>query len=512
MLCFYLFLGRQRDLDISIMPPAPPREVTPVPLPPPIPSTIAVGVTLPIQDLENLIAAALDDYLRNPIQKKSESMEYYLTLAAREITMTGLEGSRQEYSFPQEIIEAELLLTFNGWARVYKQFFGKMLQKREDITGNAVVKLQLGLALNPDWSVTAKVDSDILIQQAEIEILGLGVSVQSPLTKLVEENVLPILETEIVKYITHIDIKSRISSLWERLYEPIKVNTEPPVLLSIEPIEILAQQPSSNTETLSIHLGIKTYIKADIGTESLPMHDAVPTEMSSTIDDTLEKKAIPDLHFADSLESRYRITAPLLVTYATIEQLARPHVEKAHQLKGIETLVDSLTIYGSQTKLVAELSFSMPKLGASGQVYLLGTPHYNPDEMTLSVTDFNYTLTTQSLLLELADMGEGTFLHLRENVESRLIFSLEEQLTLLQEKLQETIEDRAIGSYIRLRGTVETITPEALYLTPEGIRIPFHLEGELRCAVELNTSDRSDPAATLEPIEEEMQATFDQNY
>ena len=52
------------------MPPAPPREVTPVPLPPPIPSTIAVGVTLPIQDLENLIAAALDDYLRNPIQKK----------------------------------------------------------------------------------------------------------------------------------------------------------------------------------------------------------------------------------------------------------------------------------------------------------------------------------------------------------------------------------------------------------------------------------------------------------
>ena len=494
------------------MPPAPPREVTPVPLPPPIGSTIAVGVTLPIQDLENLIASTLDDYLRNPIHKKTDSMEYHLTLAVREITMKGLEGSPQEYSSPKKIIEAELLLTFNGWARVYKQILGKMLQKREDITGDAVVKLQLGLALNPDWSVTAKVDSDILIQQAEIEILGLGVSVRSPLTTLVKEQVLPRLETEIVKYITHIDIKSSVSSLWTRLYEPIEVNTEPPVSLSIEPIEILAQQPSSNTDTLSIHLGIKTYIKANIGNESSPVRNATDTEMSPTKDGAIEKKAIPNLRFVDLLESGYRITAPLVVTYATLEQLARPHVEKAHQLKGIETLVDTLTIYGSQTKLVAGLSFSMPKLGASGQVYLLGTPHYSPDEMMLSVTDFNYTLTTQSLLLEIADMGEGTFLHLRENIESKLVFSLEERLTLLQEKLQEAIENRAIGSYIRLHGTVETITPEALYLTPEGIRIPFHLEGELSCAVELNTSDRSDPAATLEPIEEEMQSTFDQSH
>ena len=109
-----------------------------------------------------------------------------------------------------------------------------------------------------------------------------------------------------------------------------------------------------------------------------------------------------------SLESGYRITAPLLVTYTTIEQLARPHVEKAHRLKGIETLVDNLTIYGSQTKLVAGLSFRMPKLRANGQVYLLGTPHYNPDEMTLSVTDFDYTLTTRNLLIEMAENMGGS--------------------------------------------------------------------------------------------------------
>ena len=374
LLCFYLFLRRQQDSAISIIPPAPPRAVTPIPLPPPISSTIAVRATLPIEDLENLAASALSDYLRNPIHKKDDSTEYYVTLALREITMKGVEGSPQESNSAKKIIEAETLLTFTGWARVSKQIFGKTLQKREDVTGNAVAKLELGLTFNPDWSITTTAHSDLFIQQAEIEILGLKVSIRKPLTKLIKEMVLPKLETKIVKYISQIETKSRVSSLWARLYEPIVVNSVPPIFLSIEPIEILARQPASDAEALHLDFGIKTYIRANIGDESLIVRDVTHTEIASTEN---REKEIPNLHFVDSLESGYRITAPLLVTYTTIEQLARPHVEKAHRLKGIETFVDNLTVYGSQTKLVAGLSFRMPKLRASGQVYLLGTPHYH---------------------------------------------------------------------------------------------------------------------------------------
>ena len=503
LLSLYFFSRWQKESDISIIPPAPPRDVTPVPLPPPTPSTIAVKATLPIADLENLAASALDDYLRNPIHRKDDSMEYQVTLRLRDIIMKGVEDSVQRYSSAEQIIEAELLLGFNGWARVSKQIFGKTLQKREDVTGNAVAKLQLGLTFNSDWSVTATAHSDLLIQQADIEILGLTVSIRRPLTKLIKEMLLPKLEAKIVEYITQIEIKSRVSSLWARLYEPIIVNSEPPILLSIEPLEILAQQPSSDAEALHLDFGIKTYIRANIGDESPIVRAATDTDIPPT-EDKEDKKAIPNLRFVDSLESGYSITAPLLVTYATIEQLARSHVEKSHRLKGIETLVDSLTIYGSQTKLVVGLSFSMPKLRTNGQVYLLGTPHYNPDEMTLSVADFDYSLTTRSLLVEMAEnIGGGTFPHLRENVESKLVFSLEERLMLLREKLQAAIENRGVGSYIRLHGTVDTITPKGLYLSSEGIHIPFHLEGKLRSEVELYSSSDSDQTSTSELVEED---------
>ena len=65
----------------------------------------------------------------------------------------------------------------------------------------------------------------------------------------------------------------------------------------------------------------------------------------------------------------------------------------------------------------------MPKLRANGQVYLLGTPHYSPDDMTLSVTDFDYTFTTRNLLVEMAEnMSGSAFPQLREEVESKLVF------------------------------------------------------------------------------------------
>ena len=191
----------------------------------------------------------------------------------------------------------------------------------------------------------------------------------------------------------------------------------------------------------------------------------------------------------DSLESGYHIIAPIELTYTTIEDFAKPHVEKAHNLKGIETFVENLMLYGSGTQLVAGVEFSMPSLEAKGQLYMLGTPVYDATRMLFSVTEFDYSLTTQSLLLEIAEsVGEGIFPNLRTTVEEKLVFPLEAQITALREKLSDVIADRLIGSYVRLHGTVDTITPEALYLTQEGIRLPVRLQGNLTCEITLNTS------------------------
>ena len=467
-----LFSLMPRESDITVEAPAPPREVTPVPLPPPIPSTIAVKANLPLQDVKTLAESALRDYLSKPIQRKDGAIESAIKLTPGALTMAAsADGS----------VSVKIPFQFNGWASVSKKIFGQVIQEREDIEGNAIASLTLTPTLHSDWRITTKATSDISIQKAEIEILGITISVRRILTELVREAVLPKLEDLIVEYITNIDVKTRVAGLWTKLHEPIVLKQEPPISLVIEPLEILAQPLSSDGQTLSLSLGIKTYIQANIGNISTNSPISIGPHAN-----------LPNIHFVDTLESGYHIISPIEITYTTIEKLAKPLVEKPHKLKGINTVIENLTLYGSGTQLAAGIRFRMPSLGALGQLYLLGTPVYDATEMSISVTDFDYTLTTQSLLLDIAQAaGEGFFPHLRTTVEEKLTFPLEEEFTALREQLSDAIAAYSIGSHVLLRGTVDTITPEALYLTQAGVRIPFRLQGDLACEISFNSSQGS---------------------
>ena len=467
LICILLFFPMPRDSDLTIQAPAPPREVTPVPLPPPIPSVIAVKANVPIQDIKTFTESTLRDYLSEPIQREDGAITAAVKINLEPLAMTGA---------PDGTLSVKVPFQFSGWARVSKKIFGQVVQKREDIEGTATATLTLTPTLNPDWRITATTTSNIVIRRADIEILGITISVRRILTEVVREAVLPELENRIVNYITTIDVKTRVAGLWAKLHEPIVINQEPRIALTIEPLKVLAQQVSSDEEMLSFSLGIETYIHANMGDVLTEAHPNASPD-------------VPDIRFVDALESGYHIMAPIAITYVAVENLAKPHVEKPHRLRGVDTHVSELTLYGSGTQLAAGLEFRMPSLGAEGRLYLLGTPVYDATAMSLSVAEFDYTLTTRSLLLDIAQAaGEGFFPNLRTTVAEKLVFPLDDQFTTLHEKLADVIAERRIGSYLVLRGTIDTITPEALYLTQTGVHIPFRLQGDLICEVDLNVS------------------------
>ncbi len=472
LILFTLFFIIPRGSDLTVEAPAPPREVTNILLPTPIPSIIAVKADLPIQDVKVLAESALRNYLNKPIQRKDGAIESFIKLDPGPLTMTSVSDGTVSVSIP---------LQFNGWAEVSKSILGKVIRKRENIEGKATALLTLKPTLNPDWHITANITSDIYIQKAELEILGLTISIRRILTKLVRDKVLPKLEDVMVKYIANIDIKTRVAGLWTRLHEPIALNQDPPIVLVMEPLEILAQRLSSDGKIFSLSFGIKTYIHANIGGTS-----------ANSVSPAAQRIGLPDIRFVNTLESGYHIIAPIEVTYTAIENFAKPYVEKTHKLKGINTRIENLMLYGSGSQLVAGLRFSLPTLGAKGQLYLLGTPRYDVDTRSISVTEFDYTLTTQNLLIDIAEVsGEGFFPNLRTKVEEKLAFPLEDRLSALHEKLSDAIAERAIGSHVLLHGTVDSITPEALYLTQTGVHIPFRLQGDLTCEISLNSSEIS---------------------
>ena len=462
-----LFLITQLSSNLNVQAPAPPREVTSMPLPPPIPSTIAAKVNIPLHSVRQLAESAFRDHFRKPIQWKDGATTASINLHPGTLSITRTSDGAVSVKIPLQI-SGSVQFPVDLWITVIK--------KDGTITGQATVSLTLTPTLHADWRITAEIDSDIFIQYAKMRtdgiIAGGTRSIRGIFTRLAKEKFLPQLEEIIAKYIANIDLKTHVAGLWTKLYEPIVLNQEPPITLFMEPSKIFAQQLSIDGATLSLNLGIKTYIQANIGD--------VPTDFPSPVGSRTD---LPDIRFVDSFKSGYHITAPIQVTYAILENLARPHVEKEHKLKSI--VLENLTLYGSGTQLAAGAGFRMPLLGTKGQLYLLGTPKHDATTMSLSVTEFNYSFTSQSLLLGIAEgISAGIFFVLRTSVEKELVFPI----TTLHEKLSAIIAERAIGPHVRLHGTVDTITPEALYLTQTGVRIPFRLQGDLACEITLNSS------------------------
>ncbi len=461
-----LLLFAPRGSNLTVQAPAPPRDVTPAPLPPPAPSTIAVSAGLPIPEIRQLAESALRNFLRKPIHWKDGATTASINLHPNAMEMT---------SNSDGTLSAEISLQIRGSARFPVDLWITVLERVGTITGQATVWLTLAPTLHSNWRITAETHADARVHKAEVKTEGLfgfgNTSIRGIFTRLAKEKFLPELEAGITEYVSNIDLKTHVASLWTKLCEPIVVNREPPIILFMAPIEIIAQQLSSDGETLSLNVGIKTYVQANIGDVSADF--PWPAE---------PRTELPDIRFVDSIQSGYHVIAPIQATYAVLETFGRSLVEREHETKSI--VLENLTLYGSGTQLAAGVGFSVPFLRAKGHLYLLGTPIFDATTISLSVTELSYSFASRSLLVEIAERigGDLIFSNLRTTVEEKLAFPI----APLREELSAIIAERDVGPHVRLRGAVDTMRPEGFHLTQTGVHIPFRLQGDVACEINLS--------------------------
>lgn len=461
----FLLIPWKSNIDVELI--APPREVTQVPLPQPMPSTIAVKLDLPLFEVSEFVESTIQNYVHKPINWKRGDWE--------RATINISPGAPEVISTQDGTVSVKIPLQINGKG-VFEThtIFGP---RGGDIKGSATASLTFTPRLHSNWHLTTETDVDIRVHEASVTIsFTLFDSTTTSITEIfrqeVNKTILPKLKETIAKYNIDIDLKPHAAGVWRKLHEPIFFRREPRIVLSLKPMEILVQKLSNEDETLSLKIGIKTFIQVnggDVSTDS-----SSPTEQGSDL---------PNIRFVDSLKPGYHINAPVHVTYAALENLVRPQVEKAHNLKSI--VFENLTLYGSGTQLAAGVGFRMPFLGTTGQLYLLGTPTSDSTAMSFAITELDYSFTTQSLLLKIVEnRGEGIFSDLQATVEDKLSL----RINTLQEKLSDSMASHKLGSYAVLQGigTVDTVTIGDPSFTETAMFIPLRLQGDLNYKVHLN--------------------------
>lgn len=176
---------------------------------------------------------------------------------------------------------------------------------------------------------------------------------------------------------------------------------------------------------------------------------------------------LPNLVTVEKIPEDFRIGLISVIPYQEASRLAGAKFvgEKFSFANGKYVVeVTSIEMYGQNELLVIRAGL---KGSLNGTIYLMGIPYYDPATKNLSLKNLDYDLDSQSILLKTANwLLQGKFSKL---MEQRLVFPIGGQITEAHSTIQNALSKNTLARGIVLNGTLSTITPDKVYLTPDHI-------------------------------------------
>ena len=112
-----------------------------------------------------------------------------------------------------------------------------------------------------------------------------------------------------------------------------------------------------------------------------------------------------------------------------------------------------------------------------------GVPYYDPQDMTIKVKNLDYNIKTKNVLIKSA--GWLLKAGLENEIKKHLVFSLKDKLEETKQTLQKSISNNVrINENAYFKGTVNSIDPQAIYLTPYSMVATVNAKGSITIVVD----------------------------
>ena len=319
--------------------------------------------------------------------------------------------------------------------------------------------LESDVAVQPDWWIQSKCAPPRLqidpcpVTAAQIDLSGL---LRTSLTDW--------LSGQLNQLDRGIELRSRAQlrptadSAWAALQRPMAVRpgiwlTLAPKALGVSSLEGEGARVTLNAQLVFEPTVIETATRPSAGTDSLPRLSAISDP--------------PGLHI--------RVVGDLaLATVA--DSLRRQLQHREFEWKGQKLRVGDVRVGGAGSTLVVAVEVSG---AARGTVYLSGVARYDSLTDAVSIQNLRYSIDSPHLSVRLADLIGHSLI--REAIEKRASWPMRSRLEELREGLSRAL-NRTAGRY-ELSGAVSSITPQAVLVEGERLRVYADLEGWLRVRV-----------------------------
>ncbi|RAU84085.1 DUF4403 family protein [Pontibacter arcticus] len=352
------------------------------------------------------------------------------------------------------------------------------IDKAEDTSFDMVIKTESKVNLTDNYTINTITSGDFewgatkpVLELGPLKI-GLARFVEPAMRKQMA-TLTAQLDKELQNYL---NVRKYAAQAWQLVQEPVKLNDDMNAWLTIVPKDVRMAPLQTKDGILSTRIGITSYL-------------AVTTDGKPQVQ---FNKNLPKLIIDSRLQDAIQVGLTATIPYAHASQLLQAQVKNQtytfDEGKSEITVNDAaITPSGEQLILMLDIN-GKSKTGMFtkkivGKVYLRGTPYYDPETTSIKVRDIDYTLDTKDKLLSTASwLAKNKF---KDMIQQQASIPVKAQLNDTKKMLQQTLDASGrVHESVLLRGTIQDIAPENIYLTPEGIKAVVNAKGKLTLLVD----------------------------
>ncbi|MFT4033732.1 MAG: DUF4403 family protein [Siphonobacter sp.] len=422
-------------------------------------STIAVPVEITLSDVENQINTNISDLIYEDLSYDDNDQDNLMVRVwkrGRIAIVPGVSTNNQS-SF-------NLTIPLRIWIRTRYSLLG--LSTEKEISFEINLKLNTQFSISPNWQAHTQTQltgydwvSKPVLKLGPISIPISGIVAKTLDSK--KESLGKAIDDAVQK---NVEIKKYVVQAWNLALQPRLISEKYRTWLKLTPVQLQMTPFRTVGKAIQATLGILTYTETVFGTKPI----------------VSELNQIPDLKINPTVGNEFKVGLISDITHAEAQRMVKDTVVGQKFTYGSYSVtIKDIELYGDAKDLVIRATLEG---SINGYVYLKGIPYYDPVHRTISLRDLQYDLDTKSFLVHSANWLLQS--RLRKSLQSALTFPVGDQLEETKRHMQTLLNKNQVAKGVILNGSIQAITPDQVYLTPESIMAVVFVTGNVRLHIE----------------------------
>ncbi len=264
----------------------------------------------------------------------------------------------------------------------------------------------------------------------------------------------------------NLSIKPYVVQAWNAALQPYLVSEEYRTWVRITPLEIYMTPLVTAGRSVRSVLGIKAYTETITGEKPI-----VPSLVNT----------IPNLKLVSVIPNEFQVGLMSDVPFAEAASVAKKmFIGKTYDFRDGKYKIEitDLDIYGSNEFLVIKADV---KGNLKGTIYIKGVPVYNQARKSIVLSNTHFDIKTKNILAKAAAwVLEGKMVKM---IEEEYGLPVDELLTYAKQNVEAAMNSEYRRG-VKLKGKIESVSPDSVYLTPSSIIAVVLAKGKVELKVD----------------------------